>query len=109
MGTTSSLLYSEAEMESSARCSNMHQRLQMVKLEENATTESRGARKEVRAAEQLFATPAEKADHITETNGLKQISEDITRNREKISVVFPLLPKLKCTHPRSTENRWSGL
>ena len=79
----------------------------MVKLKETVNTESRAARKEVHASEHLSATPAEKADHITETNGLKQIRKDVTRNREKISIVFPLLPKLKCIHPRSTDNRWT--
>lgn len=75
----------------------------MVKLKETVNTESRAAREEIHASEQLSATPAEKADHITETNGLKQIGEDATRNREKVSIVFPLLP----IHPRSTENRWT--
>lgn len=79
----------------------------MVKLKETVNTESRAAREEIHASAQLSATPAEKADHITETNGLKQIGEDATRNREKISIAFPLLPKLKCIHPRSTENRWT--
>lgn len=79
----------------------------MVKPKETVNTESRAAREEIHASDQLSATPAEKADHITETNGLKQIGEDATWNREKISIVFPLLPKLKCIDPGSTENRWT--
>lgn len=44
----------------------------------------------------ISATLAKKAEHITETSGLKQIGEDATQNRENIYVVFLLLPKLEC-------------
>lgn len=82
----------------------------MVKLKKSVNTENRIPRKEAQASEHFSATPAKKAEHITETNGLKQIGEDATKNRENIYVLFLLLPKLKClkTEYLNSENRWTS-
>lgn len=72
----------------------------MVKLKETVNIESGAARKDVHASEHISATPAEKADHITETNGLKQIGEDITRNKGKDFHSISTPPKIKVYPPQ---------
>lgn len=68
----------------------------MVKSKKSVNTDNRVPRKEAQASEHFSATPAKKAEHTTETSGLKQIGQGATKNRENIYVAFLLLPKLKC-------------